>query len=61
MKFKIELEAFTSREKALTPVMKINLSSKYATPEDVRKIFDQVSAIIWNLERAINKLHEKPS
>jgi len=61
MKFKIELEAVSPREKALTPIMKIRIESKHATPETVKSIFDQVSWIMWNLKVAINKLHEKPS
>jgi len=56
MKFKIELEAVSPKEKAMTPIMKINISSENASPESVGETLYRASYLVSQLDLKIKEM-----
>lgn len=61
MKFKIELEAVSPKEKALTPILKIHLSSDNAAPQAIIDTLDKLTTMIWSIENTMNSLETNKS
>jgi len=47
LKFKIELEAVSPKEKALTPILKINIESDDASPETIQHILEEAKVFLY--------------